>query len=118
MARHKQSYSEERHTAPILVHATPSERRKLQAAADRDGVSLSNFGHGLMLRRSAARSLTVAGTRRNPDAAALWEQVRLLGVNMNQVAQKLNTFDRLDDVPELRELCREIKAVFARIMAL
>jgi len=85
MARHKQSYSEERHSAPIRVHATPSERQRLQEAADRGGVSLSNFAHELLFRRSAARPPSVAGTRRDPEGAAVLRELNALGINLNQL---------------------------------
>ena len=51
--------------------------------------------------------------RATPEAVALCEQVRALGVNKNQIAHHVNATGQLDDVPELRELYREIKAVFA-----
>lgn len=118
MARHKRAYTGERRTAGFRLQLTPTERRKIDAAAAKRGIRLSDYGRRALLRRPIERPQETGGMRRNPDAAALWEQVRALGVNMNQIAHMLNATARLDDVPELRELCREIKAVFARIMAL
>jgi hypothetical protein len=118
MARRKKSYTGERLTAGLHSKCTPSERRRVDAAALTRGVSLSDYVRRAVLRRPIDARPAAGARRTNPDAAALWREAHALGVNLNQIAHKLHTFDRLDDVPELRELCREIKAVFARIMAL
>ena len=117
MARHKRSYTGERLTAGLHVKCTPNERQRLDAAASARGVTLSDYTRRLVLRRAADHP--VAGTGgRNPDAAALCEQVRRLGVNMNEIARHMNMTGQLRDVPELRDLCTEIKSVFARIIQL
>ena len=118
MARRKRTDTEERRTAGFRLQLTPTERRKVDAAAAKRGLRLSDYGRRALLRRPIDRPKDADGMRRNPDAAALWQQVHALGVNMNQIAYHLNATGRLDDVPELRELCGEIKAVFARIMKL
>jgi Mobilization protein NikA len=118
VARHKRAYTGEQRTAGLRLQLTPTERRKLDAAAAQRGVSLSDYARRAMLRRSKKAANDAGDVRRHPDAAALSDQVRALGVNMNQIAHHLNATGELDDVPELRELCREIKTVFARILAL
>jgi len=119
VARRKRADTEERFTAGLHVKVTPTERGKLDAAAAKRGISLSDHARRRLLRRAVDHGVDDAGgLRRNPDAAALSKQVLALGVNMNQVAHELNATGRLRDVPTLEELCREIKAVFARIMAL
>jgi Bacterial mobilisation protein (MobC) len=117
VARHKRSFTGERLTAGLHVKCTPSERRRLDAAAVKRGMSLSDYARRAVFRRPIEPARAAAAPH-YPEAVALWEQVRALGVNMNQIAHHLNATGELDDVPALRALCREIKAVFARIMAL
>jgi hypothetical protein len=119
VARRKRTDTAERLTAGVHVKVTPTERQKLDAAAVRRGISLSDHTRRRLLRRGLDHGVKTAGSiRRNAEAAALFEQVRRLGVNMNQVAHELNATGRLRDHPALEHLCDEIKAVFARIMAL
>lgn len=119
LARRKRTDTEERLTARLHFKVTPTERRKVHADAAKRGISLSDHARRRLLRRAVEHGAQDAGgMRRNPEAAALCRQVLALGVNMNQIAHLANATGRLDDVPELRELCREIKAVFARIMTL
>ena len=84
MARRKQSNAEEPHNTPIVVHATYGERSELEDEAARRGVSLSSFAHDLMFRRFAEAG-RVAGTRQNPQAAALLRELNALGINLNQL---------------------------------
>jgi hypothetical protein len=116
MARYKQTFRGERLTSTFQAKCTPSERRKLDAAAEAHGMSLSDYARRAVLRRPVEPP--EGRMRRNPDAAALYEQVRALGVNMNQIAHHAHATGEIRDIPELRELCQEIKAVFARIVAL
>jgi hypothetical protein len=117
MARHKRSYTGERRTEHIGFYATPTERAELEAAAAQRGANRSEYTRELVYRRLGT-PVTVAGVQRNADAAALVNQVRPLGVNMNQVARHLNATGEIRDYPELRELLAGIKAVLARPLAL
>jgi hypothetical protein len=119
MARHKRSYTGERLTAGVHVKCTPNERQRLDAAASERGVTLSDYTRRLLLRHAVAHpGADTGGAHRNPEAAALCEQVRRLGVNLNEIARYMNMTGQLRDVPELRDLCTEIKSVFARIIQL
>jgi Bacterial mobilisation protein (MobC) len=117
MARHKQAYRGERLTASFAAKCTPSERERLDAAAKAHGISLSDYARRTVFHRPI-ESRNGSDIRRNPEAAELCEQVRALGVNMNQIAHHLNATGEIRDIPEFAELCREIKAVFARIISL
>jgi uncharacterized protein (DUF1778 family) len=88
VARYERSYEGERRTAPLRLQLTPSERDELDTAAARQGATLSAFTRELLFRRSAT---VVAGTRRNPEAAALMRELSAIGNNLNQIARQLNT---------------------------
>jgi hypothetical protein len=117
VARHKRVYAGERRTAALRLQLTPAERGQLDAAAAEHGISLSDYARRTVFRRPI-ESRNGSGIRRNPEAAELCEQVRALGVNMNQIAHHLNATGKIRDIPEFAELCREIKVVFARIISL
>ncbi len=77
MACYERSYSGERRTYGLRVQLTPSEGAELEAAAGLVGApSLSVYVRELLFRRSAA---VVAGTRRNPEAAALMRELNAGG---------------------------------------
>jgi Bacterial mobilisation protein (MobC) len=129
LARHKQTDREERHTAPIRVHATPRERSELQEEAARRGMSLSSYAHDLMFRRFAHAGKAV---RRIPEAAAIMRALdaaafenNAVGVNLNQIARQLNMSGTVRDVPELREALKTYEHIgelyeqaLARLIAL
>jgi hypothetical protein len=116
MARHKRAYTGERRTAALRLQLTPAERSHLDAAAEAHGMSLSDYARRAVFRRPVQPRK--GRMRQNPDAVALWEQVRALGVNLNQIAHHAHATGEIRDIPELRELCQEIRAVFERIVAL
>jgi hypothetical protein len=65
------------------------------------------------------RAARVAGTRRNPDAAALARELRAIGINLNQIARFQNsTGEREKNPGELDELESLIKQAFRRIIEL
>jgi hypothetical protein len=108
MARYEQSYTGEHRTEKVTVQLTPTERAELEnAAAGQGAPNLSTYARELLFRRSAA---VVAATRRNPEAAALMQELRVAGIglgntgnNLNQIARHLNTTGELRDWRELRE---------------
>jgi uncharacterized protein (DUF1778 family) len=115
MARYERSYCGERRSAPLHIQLTPSERAELDAAAALQGASVSDYSRELLFRRSAA---IVAGTRRNPEAAALTRELSALGNNLNQIARHLNTTGELRDAEMLDELSDLIKHALSRVIAL
>src|SRR5277367_4562819 len=94
MARYERSYSGERRTAPLRLQLTPTERNALEAAAAGQGATLSAYARELLFRRAAAM---VADTRRNPEAKALADELRAIGINLNQIARHANTTGELSD---------------------
>jgi hypothetical protein len=89
-------------TASLFVKLTPAERDELNKAAG--GRRVSSYARELLFRRQAA---VVAGTRRNPEAAALARELNAIGINLNQIARHLNSTGELrayDDLPAVLEL--------------
>jgi Bacterial mobilisation protein (MobC) len=130
MARYKRTDAGERRTTMLGVQLTPSERAELEEAAKGQGApNLSTYARELLFRRSTA---VVAATRRNPEAAAIMQELRVGGIaltnpgnNLNQIARHLNTTGDLRDFRELRdtlEAVREaadmIKRAAARVLDL
>ena len=121
MARHKRSYTGERRSAGLHIKCTPSELAELDAAAAQQGANRSDFTRELVFRRLAAPGL-VAGTRRNPEAAAIKRELNAaanqnsaMGNLMNQIARHLNTTEELGGFAiELREAL----AVYERVAEL
>lgn len=107
MARYERTYAGERRTEFIGMWVTPTERGELDAAAALQGARRSDYARELLFRRSAA---VVAGTRRNPEAAAIMRALdaaadaeNAIGNNLNQIARHLNTSGDLRDWGELRD---------------
>ena len=115
MARYEKHYTGQKRTAALCVQLTPSERAELDAAAALQGASVSDYSRELLFRRSAA---VVAGTRRNPEAAALARELGHLGNNLNQIARHANTTGDLRDLDELEEVLDLIKHALSRVIAL
>ncbi len=117
MARYDDAYAGERRTAHVGVQLTPSERRDLQEAAEREGARLSEYVRGLCLRRSPVAGV-VAGTRRNPEAKALMHELAAIGNNLNQLTRHANTSGSLPAAHELRATIELLKAAMGRVLAL
>ena len=79
------------------------------------GASVSDYSRELLFRRSAA---VVAGTRRNPEAAALARQLSALGNNLNQIARHANATREPPSLEPLDELLDLIKQALSRVIAL
>jgi len=117
MARYRRDYDGERRTECLRVQLTASERETLERGAERAGTTLSQYTRELCLRRIAAAEV-VAGTRRNPDARDLINQLVVVGNNLNQLARVSNTHRAAPQLDELKETTDQLKAVFARVLAL
>jgi hypothetical protein len=79
----------ERRTAGFTVQFTPSERAQLGDAAPQNGAPLGEYIRDCCLRRGG-QSPIVAGTQRNPDAKRLADELRAIGINLNQIAHIAN----------------------------
>jgi hypothetical protein len=109
MARRKTKDSSERQTAFVGFWITPTQAAELDAAAERQGASRSEFARELVFRRLGAPG-AVAGTRCNPDKNELVAALRRAafehsasGNNLNQIARHLNMTGELRDWTDLRE---------------
>jgi hypothetical protein len=106
----------ERRTAGFTVQFTPSERAQLGDAARQNGAPLGEYIRELCLRRGGQTPI-VAGTQRNPDAKRLADEIRAVGINLNQLTHIANATgdirrgDAIDMVLELvvRALSRVIE---------
>jgi hypothetical protein len=117
MPRYHRSYAGERRTAPLRLQLTPSERAELEAAAARLGApTLSIYAREMLFCRP---SPVLAGTRRNPEAKALADALRAIGINLNQLARHANTTGEIADrADELYEALTDLKAATARVIDL
>lgn len=108
MARHKKNYAGERRSARLNLKCTPSELAEIDAAAEQQGASRSDFARELIFRRLGIPAI-VAGTRRDPAAARIIDAMRAAalehsanGNNLNQIARHLNTTGDLANWADLR----------------
>lgn len=117
MARYERSYTGERRTAGIGVKLTPSERRRLEERAAASGAALSDYVRALCLRHTEAAT-TALPVRRNPEAKALADELRAIGINLNQLARVANQTGEMRREDELEATIRELKAAVARVITL
>jgi hypothetical protein len=113
MGRRARQDVAERYTVKKTLQLTPSQDHELETAAAAQGATLSDYTRELLFRRSAGAA--AAGTRRNPEAAALMRALDDLGRslsangnNLNQIARHLNVSGELrDSDPALLEFALE-----------
>lgn len=118
MACHKRAYTGERYTVKRTLQLTPSQAAQLDAWAKEQGATWSDIGRELMFRR-LAMAATVAGVRRDPEAAAIMRDM-LTAANqnsgcgnlMNQIARHANMTGEVRDGDW--ELLREALALNKR----
>jgi hypothetical protein len=115
MARYARADATERRTAFIGIQLTPSERDELDAAATKQGATVSAYTRECLFRRSAA---IVAATRRNPEAAALMRELSAIGNNLNQIARQLNTTGEMRDPAMLDAALELLKPAMSRVLDL
>ena len=107
MARLRRDYDGERRTALLTVKLTPAERCALAAGAKLQGAQVSAYARELLFERHPS---VVAGTKRNPEAAALMRELNAIGNNLNQIARHLNTSGEMrayDDLPGVLDLHKQ-----------
>ena len=95
----------------MMARATPCERARCSRET-RTGAACARF-----VVKTAA---VVAGTRRNPEAAALMRELNAIGNNLNQIARHLNTTGEFRDTdPELLQFALDQhKAAIAKVLDL
>jgi hypothetical protein len=117
MARLKQTYAGERRSIHLGVQLTPTERAELQAAAAASGATLSQYVRELCLRRTVAPS-AVAGTRRNPEAKRVLNELSAIGNNLNQLARVANTVHAAPQHEELKAAIEVLKSTITHVLTL
>lgn len=117
MARYRATDTVERRTASLRSWVTPAERQRVHEEAKQAGTPVSDYVRELCLRRGG-RPPTVAGTHRNPAAKVLADEVRAIGVNLNQLTRIANQTGELRREAELSMTIDLVKAAMARVIAL
>jgi hypothetical protein len=118
VARYSKTDDSERRTAKVTVQLAPTERQRLEKEAQRAGAALSEHVRHLCLRRGGARVGTIARTRRNPEAKGLMDELRAIGINLNQLTRHANTSGAMPEARELRDVIEILKAAMGRVLAL
>ena len=117
MARYRADDSAERRTASLRAWVTPEEKQRLEAEAKVAGNGLSDHVRQLCLRRGG-QAQTIAGARRNPDAKRLADELRAIGINLNQqtrIANQVGDVRREEDLVATIDL---LKVAISRVIAL
>jgi hypothetical protein len=117
MARYRADDAAERRTASLRSWVTPEERQRLEAEAKAAGNGLSEHVRQLCLRRGGETPV-VAGTRRNPDAKRLADELRAIGNNLNQLAHVANTVGDVRHEGILHATIDQLKVTMSRVIAL
>jgi hypothetical protein len=117
MARYRATFDGERRTEKVTIQLAPSERQSLSAAAREAGAPLSEYVRELSLRRRL-EAPAIAGTRRNPTAKLLADELRAIGNNLNQLTRVANQTGEVRREAMLDLTLAELKAAIARVIAL
>jgi hypothetical protein len=117
MARYRATVTTERQTEPLRSWVTPAQGQQLETAAKEAGVGLSEYVRRLCLRRPSGAPV-VAGTTRNPTAKLLADELRAIGINLNQLARVANQTGEIRREEDLDRTLHELKATMARVISL
>lgn len=117
MARYRATDDSERRTSGLTVQLTPTERKQLGDAARRSGAPIGAYVRELCLRRQGDPHI-VAGTRRNPQAKTLANELQRLGNNLNQLARVANQTGELRREGELSMVLDLLKTAIAKVISL
>ena len=117
MARYRATDTSERRTAKVTVQLAPTERQRLETGASREGKALSDYVRQLCLRRGG-QAPVVAGTRRNPEAKLLADELRAIGNNINQLARIANQTGELRREAELTMVIDRLAMTIDRVIRL
>lgn len=117
MARYRADTAAERRTASLRSWVTPEEKQRVEAEARAAGAGLSDYVRQLCLRRGG-QGQVVAGTRRNPDAKRLADEMRAIGINLNQIAHVANSVGDVRRVDALEVTIEQLTDALSRVIAL
>lgn len=103
----------------LSFRCTDQEATRLKNAARRSHMSLSDFVRARVLkaRKSRNRDGIAVDPTEDTGARALAHQVHKVGVNLNQIARQMNTFQE-PPPPELSELLDQIRSYIRQAQAL
>ena len=107
----------ERRIVGVTVHLTPTERKQLGDAARQEGAPIGDYIRQMCLRRGG-QPQTVSGVRHNPDAKALADELRHIGINLNQLARVANQDGNLHREEELSTTIDLLVAALSRVISL
>lgn len=117
MSRYGQTYDGERRTSGLRVQLTPSERAALEAAAESNGASTSEF-----VRKRCLEGIHAAGrvavVRRSPEIRRLIYELNAIGNNLNQIARIANTLRESPRPDVLDRALSALKAAIGRVLDL
>ncbi|MGN1156827.1 MAG: MobC family plasmid mobilization relaxosome protein [Agathobacter sp.] len=92
----------------ITFRTTKSEREYLEECAKEDGVCLSKFVRDVLLDLTGYRSILISNQVRQ-----LRQEIRRIGVNINQVAKKINGgYGTAADIVELLSELERVQNLF------
>jgi len=98
----------ERRTVSLSCRVTPAERLRIDAAAAQAGLSPSEY-----LRRQALRGRVTVQEKRALDPA-LFDQIRRIGVNLNQLARLAHREGKIP--PALERAAAAAERLIARVL--
>lgn len=106
MARPKQAVIKAK---KITVRLTEDELQSLLARAAKNGQTLTDYGRCRLLSGARRKAKTAPQRFFDPE---IWTQIRRLGVNLNQIAHRLNA-DRHPAPPTLEPLLKDIRVLLS-----
>ena len=103
----------------LSFRCTDQEATRLKNAARRSHMSLSDFVRARVLKARKSRDRTAIAIDPTEDTGvrALAHQVHKAGVNLNQIARHMNTFQQ-PPPPELTQLLDEIRTYIRQAQVL
>jgi hypothetical protein len=101
----------------VSFRCTEAEITRLQRRAHAAGMSLSHYVRNVLLETEAMRTGAEPALIENPATRLLADQVRRVGVNINQIAHRLNEH-RMVLPPNLSEVLEEIRSYVREARAL
>jgi Bacterial mobilisation protein (MobC) len=97
----------------LTMRLTEAELQSLLLCAAKSGQTLTEYGRCRLLTGKAAKAKAAPRPFLDPD---VWTQIRRIGVNLNQIAHRLNA-DRHPAPPTLEPLLKDIRQLLSRKLA-
>ena len=107
MARRKQKTTRDKH---VSFRLSAEEHFKLIDKAQRSGMSVGDFVRARSLQARKRKAREIEGASALPDELKLAQQLRKIGVNVNQIAHHCNRF-QVPPPAELAPLLSEIRSL-------